>query len=379
MFKSILVFALLFNFSKSQCVKGICKVNSLCDETVVEVIKFVPDEFGVKMFFPNILEDGCGGRFLTDYFEFTMKGSYYEFKNNPYSFPSPPFNGSFGIEYYNKVVLTKSACPNPTSSPTLSPTNTPTLLPTTQPTSHPSISPTVTPSSQPTSSPTAVPTTRETMMPSAQPTPSPTPDCDIKCDKIKCQCPCTWEQHKRSSNGCGPGWFWEVSGYLSDMIKPRLRSACDLHDLCWSTCGRDKQICDNDFFLRMSKVCLEFDATDSCWVMVKSYYDAVSASFPIFLAAQLGSCNCTQLNTKIEYNDEHVLNVSFPMVISDEEAMSWIQSKIKSEEAGGLSKLEIILTIFLIFTFSLLLISLSLFVKNRRRMDHLVNMKSVNT
>ncbi|XP_017785585.1 PREDICTED: group XIIA secretory phospholipase A2 [Nicrophorus vespilloides] len=75
--------------------------------------------------------------------------------------------------------------------------------------------------------------------------------CIFKCPNVNVT-PKPDRNHRASSNGCGSLGLKIDNQYLpvGDMTK-----CCDAHDVCYDSCGRDKEVCDMDFKRCLYKLC----------------------------------------------------------------------------------------------------------------------------
>uniref|UniRef100_A0A5S6R5F8 Group XIIA secretory phospholipase A2 n=1 Tax=Trichuris muris TaxID=70415 RepID=A0A5S6R5F8_TRIMR len=100
-----------------------------------------------------------------------------------------------------------------------------------------------------------------------------------------------------SSNGCGT---YGVT--IPRPLLPMITACCDVHDLCYSTCGVRRRVCDRQLNFCFDRVCasvtqqpprfLDSDP-DACWVMAR-LFDALVKNLGCraFLKAQAMHCYC---------------------------------------------------------------------------------------
>jgi hypothetical protein len=111
-------------------------------------------------------------------------------------------------------------------------------------------------------------------------------------------------------NGCGT----EGNNALISGLFPEFISACNSHDICWSTCGTDVDCCDDEFLLLTSYTCDDFLCTIKrygMFIIIKLFRDH-------YTETQLEYCKCTDnviqqqmlMNTKISMSisDDPIIN-----------------------------------------------------------------------
>jgi len=101
--------------------------------------------------------------------------------------------------------------------------------------------------------------------------------------------------HMMSSNGCGSLGF-RMGG---DQLPSRgMEACCDTHDLCYDTCGSDKDYCDLDFRRCLYATCKKPKASDyieetKCKAGAKILYTTtVALGCEPYLEAQGKACKC---------------------------------------------------------------------------------------
>ena len=105
------------------------------------------------------------------------------------------------------------------------------------------------------------------------------------------QSPVPKEGHIPVSNGCGTGGM-----KLPDTIVD-FTPCCNLHDVCYHTCGSDRHTCDIDFSQCMDDAChaagLPRDSLATCHSQSKMFGLGVSlGGCPPFLESQRDACHC---------------------------------------------------------------------------------------
>ena len=95
-------------------------------------------------------------------------------------------------------------------------------------------------------------------------------------------------------NGCGPeGGFPPVPENPSGCEGASFSPACDMHDLCWGTCGSDKAQCDSEFLRAMLEICDNSSCPYLCSQFAYLYYEAVSTyGNSNYQSAQEAACAC---------------------------------------------------------------------------------------
>jgi secretory phospholipase A2 len=98
--------------------------------------------------------------------------------------------------------------------------------------------------------------------------------------------------HKPSANGCGPiGFKLDSNTFpLSEMVP-----CCDIHDMCYDTCNRDKDICDLEFKRCLYNVCdgKVQPLSTACKATAKILHTGTTAlGCKLFLDAQSNACFC---------------------------------------------------------------------------------------
>ena len=105
------------------------------------------------------------------------------------------------------------------------------------------------------------------------------------------QSPAAKEGHIPVSNGCGTGQM-KLPETVVDFTP-----CCDVHDVCYHTCGSDRHACDVDFAECMDAAChaggLAKDRLATCHSQAKMYGLGVSlGGCPPFLESQKDACHC---------------------------------------------------------------------------------------
>jgi len=77
--------------------------------------------------------------------------------------------------------------------------------------------------------------------------------------------------HDGTWNGCGPSVFPDSLTDLADNISG-FSDICNLHDVCYSNCGKPRVECENEFLSRMYADC---DGDWWCEFLAESFYTAV--------------------------------------------------------------------------------------------------------
>ncbi|KAL9652064.1 hypothetical protein ABK040_000405 [Willaertia magna] len=107
---------------------------------------------------------------------------------------------------------------------------------------------------------------------------------------------------KPKTNGCGPASLGIVSkaiGKLSGSFTP----CCNVHDVCYGTCNKDKEQCDFEFRECMFKVCKrKFGKKNKrrtfkerlCRIKAKTYFEAVFGKIGcgVYKDSQKEACVC---------------------------------------------------------------------------------------
>lgn len=104
--------------------------------------------------------------------------------------------------------------------------------------------------------------------------------------------------HTAVPNGCGPKgndeWVPDDYGQWS------FTEPCNKHDICYGTCGSDKEDCDQQFYNDMATVCLEktfpLGAAHLKCIGLASIYAKAVANFGggAYEGGQVASCDCCE-------------------------------------------------------------------------------------
>ncbi|XP_074040863.1 phospholipase A2 group XII [Leptinotarsa decemlineata] len=121
-------------------------------------------------------------------------------------------------------------------------------------------------------------------------------DCVFKCPNN--EQPKPNRNHIPSTDGCGSLGLKIPSDYLP---VAQMQKCCDSHDLCYDTCGKDKEVCDVDFKRCLYKHCESYEKLLGGTTMMKACKGAAKMLFTgtltlgckSFLDAQSKACYCT--------------------------------------------------------------------------------------
>ncbi|XP_065204957.1 group XIIA secretory phospholipase A2 [Planococcus citri] len=119
-------------------------------------------------------------------------------------------------------------------------------------------------------------------------------DCEFKCPNGVKPRPNIY--HDPIGNGCGVAGF-QIPSYVPTY---KLEKCCDDHDICYGTCGKDKDKCDEKFKKCLYGICSSVkQIMDSeplnkgCKSVAKAFYMAVvGAGCKYYLDAQKDACVC---------------------------------------------------------------------------------------
>ncbi|XP_016312490.1 group XIIA secretory phospholipase A2-like isoform X1 [Sinocyclocheilus anshuiensis] len=97
-------------------------------------------------------------------------------------------------------------------------------------------------------------------------------------------------------NGCGSPLF----GFQLDIGIPSMTRCCNEHDLCYDTCGREKNDCDEQFQVCLESICSNLQMTLGLSQSVQACESAVTLLFDTvmhvgckpYLDSQRSSCIC---------------------------------------------------------------------------------------
>ena len=102
----------------------------------------------------------------------------------------------------------------------------------------------------------------------------------------------------KKENGCGPeatSFPLELINALGNSLGSDFKECCNTHDVCFGTCGTDREECDKDFYDCMKGKCSKKSALSEAWckVKAKSYYLMVkNGSDCFFNNSQKDHCTC---------------------------------------------------------------------------------------
>lgn len=121
-------------------------------------------------------------------------------------------------------------------------------------------------------------------------------DCIFKCPKNRI--PVMNLNHVPQSNGCGSlGMFFEKE----DLPRAEMVDCCNDHDLCYDTCGSDKEDCDRKFKRCLYSICdvnkkeLDLISEKKCKGGAKLLYMATMAlGCTAYKEAQREACSCVE-------------------------------------------------------------------------------------
>ncbi|UJR12117.1 hypothetical protein I4U23_016295 [Adineta vaga] len=71
-------------------------------------------------------------------------------------------------------------------------------------------------------------------------------------------------RQRRQANGCGPGYF-NIDASLRLVGEGSLKSCCNAHDICYDTCGRSQDSCDNAFRSCLDSTCSRLSGGFQWW------------------------------------------------------------------------------------------------------------------
>lgn len=157
-------------------------------------------------------------------------------------------------------------------------------------------------------------------------------DCIYKCKNGAKPVP--RKGHVPVSNGCG-----SFGLKLDTSSLPQMTECCDVHDLCYDTCNKDRDKCDNDFKTCLDIMCekLKRDITknqyEGCKETAKLIYGGTTAlGCSPYLSAQEKACQCIATDSKPS------TKTSKPKNQQREEKRGETKNKSKFEPAKGDSK-----------------------------------------
>ncbi|KAG2379530.1 hypothetical protein C9374_006647 [Naegleria lovaniensis] len=106
------------------------------------------------------------------------------------------------------------------------------------------------------------------------------------------KCKTARQNYRPTPNGCGPQSQMVVS-MISNVVAREFIQCCNIHDVCYSSCGIPKAVCDNQFRECMLNKC-RLDIV--CRMKAFSMYTAVSRPSPLsckaYIVAQHSGCDC---------------------------------------------------------------------------------------
>ncbi|XP_026070707.1 group XIIA secretory phospholipase A2 [Carassius auratus] len=119
--------------------------------------------------------------------------------------------------------------------------------------------------------------------------------CIFKCNEGYTQVPRP-EYKLPPPNGCGSPLF----GFQVNIGIPSMNRCCNEHDLCYDTCGREKNDCDEQFQVCLESICSDLQMTLGLSHSVQACESAVTLLFDTvmhlgckpYLDSQRSSCIC---------------------------------------------------------------------------------------
>nr|AWU67136.1 putative phospholipase A2 [Crangon crangon] len=114
--------------------------------------------------------------------------------------------------------------------------------------------------------------------------------------------------HVPTANGCGSlGVFFDKE----DLSRPEMEDCCNNHDMCYDTCGSDKEVCDSVFKSCLYNTCKENQkdmhmlTLKACKGGAKLLYTATMAlGCASYKDAQHNACVCVEPKSKFHKKDE---------------------------------------------------------------------------
>lgn len=129
-------------------------------------------------------------------------------------------------------------------------------------------------------------------------------DCFYQCPRGQTTLP--REGHVGTSNGCGSlDIIFDHSEDSLIHIEKDFSDCCDGHDVCYDTCGEDKDLCDLTFRKCLYKVCRKgehklFLDNKKCKLKAKLFYMAVvGVGCQPFKDAQKNACKCVKIKEEL--------------------------------------------------------------------------------
>jgi len=130
-------------------------------------------------------------------------------------------------------------------------------------------------------------------------------ECDFECPRG--QRVVANGRHKPSSNGCGAlNVFFDETDASPVRLDAKFTGCCDQHDLCYDTCGSDKDACDLAFRKCMYAVCKEKPGVElihrkPCKVNARAaFLLVVAVGCQMYKDAQREACECVADSRKNE-------------------------------------------------------------------------------
>uniref|UniRef100_A0A6P7GNM2 Group XIIA secretory phospholipase A2-like n=1 Tax=Diabrotica virgifera virgifera TaxID=50390 RepID=A0A6P7GNM2_DIAVI len=118
------------------------------------------------------------------------------------------------------------------------------------------------------------------------------------------------KHHTPSADGCGSLGLSISSEYLP---LGEMKKCCDAHDICYDTCGNDKEVCDINFKRCLYKYCETYDKSVAGNTVVKTCKGAAKMLFTgtltlgckSYLDAQTEACYCSSSGRKDKKNKKY--------------------------------------------------------------------------
>jgi hypothetical protein len=96
-----------------------------------------------------------------------------------------------------------------------------------------------------------------------------------------------------TSNGCGPDGGPQIPNNPTGCGDTSFLEPCNAHDICYGTCGSNKDSCDHAFLDAMLEICSGSSCAYSCSQYANTYYGAVhNYGETAYESAQLAACAC---------------------------------------------------------------------------------------
>lgn len=134
----------------------------------------------------------------------------------------------------------------------------------------------------------------------------------INSNPTNTQCPIGYTHPTPTFNGCGSetknGFKLAMQSFQKKITIFDFTKCCNAHDICYGTCGSDKNICESHFKSCMKGVCdpISWTKRQLCKAKAFGYYHAVDKlGHTAFDKAQENNCKCIKIEEETVKHKEN--------------------------------------------------------------------------